>query len=143
LSGKNLPGGRTQILNVHQILQISRHPVDCDKDCAAQSIPDTQDWLNWNGDLDDPNDCEDDCTAVGECDMEQDNAIEDPECPEQRDVSAVPHVAGLIHHTWKSKRQAEKVLVTVNATETRRNTRVKTKYYIIRQCFTSCYMYLG
>jgi len=59
--------------------------------------------------------------------MEQDNSIEDPESPEQRDVSAAPNVAGLIRPTRKSKRHAEKVLATVNAIETRRNKGVKKK----------------
>jgi len=47
--------------------------------------------------------------------------IEDPECPEQQDVSAAPNVHGLVRPTRKSKRQAEKLLVTVNAAETLRN----------------------
>jgi len=59
--------------------------------------------------------------------MEKDNNIEDPECPEQRDVSATPNVPGLIRPTQKSKNQAEKVLMTVNAIEMRRNTGVKKK----------------
>jgi len=60
-------------------------------------------------------------------DIEQDNSIEDLECPEQRDVSATPNVPGLIRPTRKSERQAEKVLMTVNAIETRRNKGVKKK----------------
>ena len=78
LSAKDLPGGRTQILNVRRIRRINRHPVESDEDSAPESISDTEDWLNWNGDLDNPNDSEDDCTADVESDMEQDNTIEDP-----------------------------------------------------------------
>jgi len=48
LSAKNLPGGRTQILNVPQIRRINRHPVESDDDSAPESILDTDDWLNWN-----------------------------------------------------------------------------------------------
>jgi len=59
--------------------------------------------------------------------MDQDNSIEDPESQEQRDVSATPNVPGLIRRTRKSKRQAELVLLTVNAIETRRNKGVKEK----------------
>jgi len=47
--------------------------------------------------------------------------MEDPECPEQQDVSAVPNVTGFVRPTRKTKRQAEMLLVTFNAVETRRN----------------------
>jgi len=63
LSAKDLPGGRTQILNVRRIWRINRHPVERDEDSASESISDTEDWLNWNGDLDNPNDSEDNCVA--------------------------------------------------------------------------------
>jgi hypothetical protein len=49
------------------------------------------------------------------------NGFEDSEHPEQQDVSTVPNVPGLVRLTRKSKRQADKVLLTVNAVETRRN----------------------
>jgi len=127
LSAKDLPGGRTQSLDVRRIRRINRHPVESDEDSAPESISDTEDWLNWNGDLDNPNDSEDDCAADVESDMDQDNTIEDRESPEQRDVSAAPNVPGLIRPTRKSKTHAEQVLVTVNAIETRRNKGVKKK----------------
>ena len=127
LSAKDLPGGRTQILNVRPIRRINHDPVESDEDSAPESISDTEDWLNWNGDLDNPNDSEDDCAPDVESDMEQDNTIEDPESPKQQDVSAAPNVPGLIRPTRKSKRHAEKVLVTVNTIETRRNKGVKKK----------------
>jgi len=59
LSAKDLPGGRTQMLNVHRIKRIDRHPAEHDKDSSAESISDTENWLNWNGDLHNPNDSED------------------------------------------------------------------------------------
>jgi len=121
LSAKDLPGGQTQILNVCWIRRINHHPVESDQDSAPESISDTDDWLNWNGDLDNPIDSEDDCAVDDESDIEQNNGIEDPECPEQQDVSAAPNVPGLVQPTRKSKRQVEKLLVTVNAAETRRN----------------------
>ena len=142
LSAKDLPGGRTQILNVRRIRRINCHAVESDEDSTTESISDTEDRLNWNGDLDNPNDSKDDCEADFEYDMEQDNTIEYPETPEQRDVSAAPNVPGLIRPTWKSKRHAEKVLVTVNAIETRRNKGVKKKSDRMRYCFTSFCMYL-
>jgi hypothetical protein len=82
------------------------YPVESDEDSAPENILDTEDWLNWNGDLDNPNDSEDDCAADVESDMDQDNGIEDPESPEQQDVSAMPNVPGLIRPIRKSKRHA-------------------------------------
>jgi len=58
-----------------------------------------------------------------ESDIEQDNSIEDPDGPEQRDVSTTPNIPGLFRPTQKSKKQAEMVLMTVNAIE-RGGTRV-------------------
>jgi len=127
LAAKDLPGGRTQILNVHRIRRINCHPIESDKDSTPQSISDTNDWLNWNGDLDNPNDSEEDCAADYESNIEQNNCIEDRECPGQQDVSAVSNLTGLVWPTQKSKRQAEKVFVTVNAVETRRNIGGKNK----------------
>jgi len=89
-------------------------------DSAPESISDTDDWLNWNGDLDNLNDGEKDCEADDESDTEPNTGIEDPECPEQQDVSAAPNVPRLVLPTLKLKRQAEKVFVTVNAVEMRR-----------------------
>jgi len=107
LSAKDLPGGRTQILNVHQNWRINRHPVESDEDSAPECISDTNDWLNWIGDLDNPNHREDDCAADDESDIEHNTGIEDSECPEQQDVSAAPNVPGVVRRTPKSKRQAE------------------------------------
>jgi hypothetical protein len=122
LPANDLPGRWTQILNVRSIRIINCHPVESGEDSAPESIPDTDEWLNWNRDLDNPNDSEENCAADDESNIEHNNCIEDSECPEQQDVSAVPNVPGLVRPTWKSKRQAEKVLVTVNAVEMRRNT---------------------
>jgi hypothetical protein len=107
LSAKDLPGGQTQILNIRRIQRINRHPVKSDEDSTPESISDTEDWLDWNGDLDNPNVSEDDCVADVESDMDQDNSINDPESPEQQDVSAAPNVPRLIRPTRKSKRHAE------------------------------------
>ena len=126
-SAKDLPGGPTQISNVCRIRRINCHPVESDEDRAPESISDTEDWPNWNGDLDNPNDTEDNCAANVESDIKQGNVIEDPECPLQQDVSATHNVPGLIRPTRKLKRQAQKLLVTVNAIETRRNMGVKKK----------------
>jgi len=121
LSAKELPAGQTEILNVRRIRRINRHPVESDEDSAPESISDTEDRLHWNGHLDNPNDSEEDCAADDDSDIEHNNCIKDPVCPEQQDVSATPNVPGLVRPTQKSKRQAEKVLMTVNVAETRRN----------------------
>jgi len=92
VSAKDLHGGRTQILNVRQIWRINHHPVTSDEDSTPESISDTEDWLNWNGDVQNANDSEDDCTVDIETDIEQDNRIEDMECPEKWDVSATQNV---------------------------------------------------
>ena len=141
-SAKDLPGGRTQILNVRRIRRINHHPAESDENSAPVSISDTEDWRNWNGDLDNPNDSEDDCAADIESDIEQDKSIEDQECPEQRDLSTAPNVPRLIWPTRRSPRQAEQVSMTVNAIKTRRNKGVKKKLDRMRQCFTTFFMYL-
>jgi hypothetical protein len=79
-------------LNVHQIRRINCHPVESDEDRPPESISDTEDWLNCNGDLDNPNNSEDDCTEDDDSGMDQDDSIEDPESPEQWNVSATPNV---------------------------------------------------
>jgi len=96
LSAKDLPGGQTQIINVRQIRLIECHPVKSDEDCASRINLDTNCSHNWHGDLDNPNDSEDNCAADVESDREQDYSIEDPECPEQLNVSATPNVPSLI-----------------------------------------------
>jgi hypothetical protein len=83
LFARDLPEGRTQILNVRRILRINHHPVESDKDSATESILDTDDWLNKNGELENPNNSEENCTADNESDIEHTKGIEDPECPAQ------------------------------------------------------------
>jgi len=46
LCAKDLPGGRTQLLNVRRIQRINRHPVESDEHSAPQSISDSEDRLN-------------------------------------------------------------------------------------------------
>jgi len=104
LSAKDLPGGRTQILNVRRIRRINCHPVERDDDWASESYSDTDDWLNWNADLDNPNDSEDDCAADDESDIGPNNGNEDQECPERQDVSTAPNVPRLVWPARKSKR---------------------------------------
>jgi hypothetical protein len=96
LSAKDLPGGRTQSLNVRRIWRIHHHPVKSDEDSAPESISDTEDWLHWNGDLDNPNDSEEDCAVDDDSNIEYNNCIKDPESPEWQDVSTARTVPGLV-----------------------------------------------
>jgi len=125
LSAKYLPGGQTQVLNVCRINRIDRHPADDDEHIALESISDTKNWLIWNGDLDNPNGREDDWEADNESDIELDNGIEDSETPEQQNVSAAPNVTRLIRPTRRFKEIAQKVLMTVDTMESRRNMGMK------------------
>jgi len=74
--------GQTQILNVRQIRSINHHLVDSDENSSPVGVLDLEYWLNCDRDLDNPNDREDDCVAEVGSHIEQDNGIEDPECPE-------------------------------------------------------------
>jgi hypothetical protein len=67
-----------------------------------------------------PNNGEEDCAMDDETDIVQNNGIEDAEYREEQDVSAAANVPGLVRPTRKSERQAEHVLVTVNAVQTQR-----------------------
>jgi hypothetical protein len=69
--------------------------------------------------------------------------MEEPEGPKQRDVIAAPNVPRIIQRSRKSKRQAEKVLVNVNAIETRTKKGVKTMYDRVHQYFTSFFLCLA
>jgi hypothetical protein len=78
--------------------------------------------------------------AYDESEIEQINGIEDLDCPEPQDVSAISNVPRLVWPIQKLKRQVEQVLVTVNAIETRRQNGVKKKLDTMRQRFTACVM---
>jgi hypothetical protein len=91
-------------LNVRQLKQIDRHSGASDDNSSPESITDTENWLNWNWDLDDPNEGEDDWEADNLSDMELVNCSEDSETPEQRNVSAAPDFPRFvrpIHRTTK------------------------------------------
>jgi len=75
-------------------------------------------------------------------DITPDNSIEDSESPKQWDVSSASNGAGLIRPTQKSKRLADWLIVTINATETKTNTGVKKMYNTMFQYFTSFLVYL-
>jgi len=87
-SAKDLPGGRTQVLNVCQIKRIDHQLAEGDEDSAPESISDTKNWLDWNGDLHNPNVSDDDWEANDESNVEHDNSNEELESLEKQDVSA-------------------------------------------------------
>jgi hypothetical protein len=68
------------------------HPPESDDDSSPQCISDTQNWVNLNGDLDNPNDSEDDWEADNVSDTELDNNNEKSETPELRYESAAPNI---------------------------------------------------
>jgi len=127
LSPEDLLGGQTQIFNARQIRRNVHHPVESDEDSAPESLSDTEIFLNYNRGVDDPNHCEDDRAVEVESDIVRGNGLVDPGCPEQSDVRATPIIPGLIRPTWMSKRHTHKVLVMLNAMETRWNKGIKKK----------------
>jgi len=127
LSAKDLAGGRTEVLIVWRIKRIDHHPANSDENCSPESISDTKTWLNWSGNLDNPNNNKDDWEADHESEMLLDNGHEDSETPEQQNVSAVPNIPGLIQPIRGLKKMAAKVSMMVNIMGTMRNTGIKKK----------------
>jgi len=87
--------------------------------------------------LDNLNDSEDIWEADTQSDIELLNGVKDSETTEQWDVSAAPHVPGLIRPPRRSKIQAEQVLMVVNTIETERNNGIKKKLDRMSQCIVT------
>jgi hypothetical protein len=121
LSANNLPGGRTILLNICQINRINGHAAESDENRSPDSISDTENWLNWNADLDNRNDSEDNWEAGNESDMEWNNGSDDSDTPEQPNVSAVPNVPRLIWPILTATKKVQKALIMVNIPETSSN----------------------
>jgi len=109
LSAKDLPGGRTQILNVRQIRRIDNHAVESDEDSAPESISETENWLNRNADLYNPIDSKVDLAAGVESEVERENRIENLERPNYQYVSAAPNVPALIRPTQSQRDRLKSV----------------------------------
>ena len=127
LSAKHLPGGWSQVLNVCQIKRIDRYPAEIDEDSSPESISNTKNWLNWNGDLHNPTTSEDDWDGDNESDLDLDTRSEDSETPVVWNVSAAPTVPGLIRTIRRAKNKVETALLTVNIMEMRRHKGIKEK----------------
>jgi len=126
MSTKSLPGRQIQVSNVLLIKRIDHHPANRARGIPPESILDSKNWLHRNGEFDNLNHSEDDWEAHIESHIEVDNGIKDTETLEQRNVSASPNVPRLIGPTWRPKRKAEKLLMTANTMERRRNKGIKT-----------------
>jgi hypothetical protein len=134
LSAKDLTGVRTQVLNVHRIKRIDRHPAESDEDSSRECIANTKNWLNSNGDLDNPHNSQDDWEADNESDTTLDNGREDSKILAVRSVRAALNVPGLIRLIRQPKKKVEKALLTVNIMETRRSKGINKEQDRMRQC---------
>jgi len=121
LSSIDLPGGRTQLLNICRMKKIDRDQTASDENRAPESISDSGDLLHRNDDLENPNLSEDSWEAHDESKLDQDNVILNPDTPKQQEVCAQQNVPGLIRPPRRSKPKAEMSIQTVSAMETRRN----------------------
>jgi len=77
VSAKDLPRGRNRVLIICRIERIDRHPVKSNEVSALESISNTENWLNRNADLDDPNNSKKDCKADNESDIELHTSAKD------------------------------------------------------------------
>jgi hypothetical protein len=73
ISHIDLPGGKTKLYNIHRIWGINGHFGKTDYDSSAKTNSDTDDWLHWNGNLDNPIYSE----TNGEADDKDDTNISD------------------------------------------------------------------
>jgi len=55
LAAKDLCTGQTEVLNVCHSKRVDHHPAKSDEDSAPEGISNSENWLDWNGDLDNPN----------------------------------------------------------------------------------------
>ena len=78
-SAKNILGAWTDVLNDHQMNRINCHRADCNEDSVPESNSNTDNWLNWNGDCDNPTVSKDNWEVHNESAVELGNGTEDPE----------------------------------------------------------------
>jgi len=82
LSAKDLPRRRTQVLDVRWTNRLDCHLAESDKDSTLETSLVTENWLYWNGVLDNPNQSKDDWKADDEPDIELDYGNGDLDIPE-------------------------------------------------------------
>jgi len=102
LSAKNLAGEQTPVSKLGKFKYINRHPAKRNDDSASDSISNTENWLDWNGELDNPNVSEDDCEGDNEFEIVSDDGINDPECQDQRNMCDTMNLLELIGSTLRS-----------------------------------------
>jgi hypothetical protein len=59
----------TPVWNMNPIITIAWHLAESDEDSAPESISDTENWFDWNGDCNIPNHSEDDWKTANESDL--------------------------------------------------------------------------
>jgi hypothetical protein len=91
------------------------------EDSAPETISDTKNWLDWNWDLDNPNDGEDDWQADIQSNILLDNAVEDRKIPPQHNGNGIPNFPRLLQLTWSSKPTVERIFMTFNSINANRN----------------------
>jgi len=84
-------------------------------------MSDTEKWLNWNGELNNPGESKDNREADDESNMELGTSIKSSERPQHQVLSAATNLVRLIRPTRRSMKQAEQGLITVSSTKTWRN----------------------
>ena len=77
--------------------------MDSEGTSAPESILGTENWLDWNKALDNPNDSEDDREANNKSAIVLDTCVIDSEAQGQQIVSAAPNVPRLIQPTQRLK----------------------------------------
>jgi len=121
VSGKDIHGGQTPVLTVRLIKRLNHHPVTSDDDNAHESISNTEHWLNWIVDFDNPNVKEDNWDSDDMSEIALGNMFEGRDCPAHPDDNATQTVPGLIGLTRMFVNQDDNGLMTVTAMETQRN----------------------
>jgi hypothetical protein len=94
MCAKDLSDGRTQVLKMCQIRRIDHISSESDQDCALEIISNCDNWLNWNGDLDNPNNSEADSMADDECVIVECGGNKASVSPETHIVSSVMNISG-------------------------------------------------
>jgi hypothetical protein len=101
--------------------RIDCYPAERFEDSAQETMSDTENWLNWNGQMVDSNKSKDYCDADNESDIELGVGIKPLESPEHRFETATANILRLNHPFQRSMNQAVHGLITVSAMETRWN----------------------